>query len=124
MLPPAAGEAGVIDFVAEAVQNKGANACPPLIIGIGIGGTMESAAIMAKRMTARPLNTWNTDPRYRALEQKILQRINALGIGPAGIGGNCTALKVNVESAPTHIAGMPVAVNICCHAARHSHAVL
>ncbi len=124
MLAPAAGEAGVIDFVAETVQSKGANACPPLIIGIGIGGTMESAAIMAKRMTARPLNTWNADPRYRTLEQKILQHINTLGIGPAGVGGNCTALTVNIETAPTHIAGMPVAVNICCHAARHSHAVL
>ncbi|MBO4377942.1 MAG: fumarate hydratase [Clostridia bacterium] len=124
MLAPAAGEAGVIDFVAEAVQSKGANACPPLIIGVGIGGTMESAAIMAKRMTARPLNIWNADPRYRTLEQKILHRVNALGIGPAGVGGNCTALKVNIETAPTHIAGMPVAVNICCHAARHAHAVL
>lgn len=124
MLAPAAGEQGVIDFIAEAVRSKGANACPPLILGVGIGGTMESAAIMAKRMTARPLNIENADPRYRALEQKILERINALGIGPAGVGGNCTALKVNIETAPTHIAGMPVAVNICCHAARHAHAVL
>ena len=124
MLVPADGEKGVIDFVVDTVRRAGPNPCPPVIVGVGIGSTMEGAAIMAKRMTARPLDEQNPDPRYAALERGILERINALGIGPAGIGGRCTALKVNIMTAPTHIAGMPVAVNICCHAARHAHAVL
>lgn len=124
MLVPADGEQGVIDFVVDAVRQAGPNPCPPVIVGVGIGSTMEGAALMAKRMTARSLDEPNPDPRYQALEQKILTRINALGIGPAGIGGRCTALAVNIMTAPTHIAGMPVAVNLCCHAARHAHAVL
>lgn len=124
MLVPADGEQGVVDFVVDAVRQAGPNPCPPVIVGVGIGGTMEQAALMAKRMTARALDEENPDARYAALENKLLQRINALGIGPAGIGGRCTALKVNIMAAPTHIAGMPVAVNICCHAARHAHAVL
>ena len=124
MLVPADGEKGVIDFVVDTVRRAGPNPCPPVIVGVGIGGTMELAALMAKRMTARPLNEKNADRMYAALEQKILDQINALGIGPAGIGGKCTALGVHIMTAPTHIAGMPVAVNLCCHAARHSHAVL
>ena len=124
MLVPADGEQGVIDFVVDAVRQAGPNPCPPVIVGVGIGSTMEGAALMAKRMTARSLDAPNPDPRYAELEQKILKRINALGIGPAGIGGRCTALAVNIMTAPTHIAGMPVAVNLCCHAARHAHAVL
>ena len=124
MLVPADGEQGVVDFVVDAVRQAGPNPCPPVIVGVGIGSTMEGAALMAKRMTARSLDAPNPDPRYQALEEKILRRINALGIGPAGIGGHCTALKVNIATAPTHIAGMPVAVNMCCHAARHAHAVL
>ena len=124
MLVPADGEQGVVDFVVDAVRQAGPNPCPPVIVGVGIGSTMEGAALMAKRMTARSLDAPNPDPRYQALEEKILRRINALGIGPAGIGGRCTALKVNIATAPTHIAGMPVAVNMCCHAARHAHAVL
>lgn len=124
MLVPADGESGVIDFVVDTVRNAGPNPCPPVIVGVGIGGTLEQAALLAKRMTARPLDTANPDPRYAALEEKLLARINRLGIGPAGIGGRCTALKVNIATAPTHIAGMPVAVNMCCHAARHAHAVL
>ena len=124
MLVPADGEQGVIDFVVDAVRQAGPNPCPPVIVGVGIGSTMEGAALMAKRMTARSLDEPNPDPRYGELEQKILCRINALGIGPAGIGGRCTALAVNIMTAPTHIAGMPVAVNLCCHAARHAHAVL
>ncbi len=124
MLVPADGEQGVIDFVVDAVRQAGPNPCPPVIVGVGIGSTMEGAALMAKRMTARSLDEPNPDPRYGELEQKILRRINALGIGPAGIGGRCTALAVNIMTAPTHIAGMPVAVNLCCHAARHAHAVL
>lgn len=124
MLVPADGEKGVIDFVVDTVRQAGPNPCPPVIVGVGIGSTMEGAAIMAKRMTARPLDEMNPDPRYQELEEKILRRVNALGIGPAGIGGRCTALRVNIMTAPTHIAGMPVAVNLCCHAARHAHAVL
>lgn len=124
MLVPADGEKGVIDFVVDTVRRAGPNPCPPVIVGVGIGGTMELAALMAKRMTARPLDEMNPDPAYAALEGKILEKINALGIGPAGIGGKCTALGVHIMTAPTHIAGMPVAVNLCCHAARHSHAVL
>ena len=124
MLVPADGETGVIDFVVDAVRQAGPNPCPPVIVGVGIGGTMEQAALLAKRMTARALDTVNPDPRYAALEDEILRRINQLGIGPAGIGGRCTALKVNIAAAPTHIAGMPAAVNMCCHAARHAHTVL
>lgn len=124
MLTPADGEQGVIDFVVDTVRQAGPNPCPPVVVGVGIGGNFESAAIMAKRMTARSLDEPNADPRYAALEQKILEQINTLGIGPAGIGGRCTALAVNIMTAPTHIAGMPVAVNLCCHAARHAHAVL
>ena len=124
MLVPADGEAGVIDFVVDAVRQAGPNPCPPVIVGVGIGGTMEQAALLAKRMTARALDSVNPDPRYAALEDEILRRINQLGIGPAGIGGRCTALKVNIAAAPTHIAGMPAAVNMCCHAARHAHTVL
>lgn len=124
MLVPADGEKGVVDFIVDTVRQAGPNPCPPVIVGVGIGGTMEQAALMAKRMTARALDEQNPDARYQALEDKLLARINALGIGPAGIGGRCTALKVNIMTAPTHIAGMPVAVNICCHAARHAHAIL
>lgn len=124
MLVPADGEKGIIDFVADTVRRAGPNPCPPVIVGVGIGGTMEYAALMAKRMTARPLDEENPDPLYRALENKILEKINTLGIGPAGIGGRCTALGVHIMTAPTHIAGMPVAVNLCCHAARHARAML
>ncbi len=124
MLVPADGEKGVIDFVVETIKKAGPNPCPPIIVGVGIGGTMEMASIMAKRMTARAIDTVNPDPRYQRLEEILLKRINNLGIGPAGIGGRTTALKVNIETYPTHIAGMPVAINVVCHAARHAHAVI
>lgn len=124
MLVAADGEEGVLNFIVDTVKKAGPNPCPPVIVGVGIGGTMEQAALMAKRMTARPLDTWNADPRYRALEEEALRRINRLGIGPAGIGGTTTALKVNIEFAPTHIAGMPAAINMCCHAARHGEMTL
>lgn len=124
MLVPADGEAGVVDFVADCVRRAGPNPCPPVIVGVGVGGDFETAALMAKRMTARGLDEGNPDPRYAALEQKILARINDLGIGPAGIGGRCTALAVHIMAAPTHIGGLPVAVNLCCHAARHARAAL
>ena len=124
MLVPADGEAGVRSFIIETVEKAGPNPCPPVIVGVGIGGTMEMAAIMAKRMTARPIDQRNADPRYAALEQSVLNNINKLGIGPGGVGGRTTALAVNIDYYPTHIASMPVAINICCHAARHAHGVL
>ena len=124
MLVPADGEAGVIRFVTDAVVSAGSNPCPPVIVGVGLGGTMEMAAILAKRMTARAVDEANPDPRYAALEQKILDAINRSGVGPGGIGGRTTALRVHIATYPTHIAGLPVAVNVCCHAARHAHAVI
>jgi fumarate hydratase subunit alpha len=124
MLTPADGEEGVLSFIVDCVRRAGPNPCPPVIVGVGVGGTFEQAAEIAKRATARPVGSKNADERYAALEQKALEKINALGIGAAGIGGKTTALAVNVEFAPTHIAGLPVAVNICCHAARHEEITL
>ncbi len=124
MLVAADGEQGVLDFIVDTVRKAGPNPCPPVIVGVGIGGTMEQAALMAKKMTARSLGSHNADPRYRSLEEKALAAINRLGIGPAGIGGTTTALKVNIDFAPTHIAGMPAAINMCCHAARHAEKTL
>lgn len=124
MLTPAEGEEGVLNFIVEAAEKAGPNPCPPMLIGVGIGGTMEQAALIAKRMTTRPAGSHHPDERYAALEKKALAAINALGIGPAGIGGCATALAVNIDWAPTHIAGLPVAVNICCHAARHAEGIL
>lgn len=124
MLVPADGEEGLVKFVTEAIEKAGPNPCPPVIVGVGIGGTMEMAAILAKRMTARPIDQPNPDPRYAALEARILEEINKSGVGPAGIGGRTTALAVNIATYPTHIASMPVAVNVCCHAARHAHRTL
>ncbi|MBE5787312.1 MAG: fumarate hydratase [Clostridiales bacterium] len=124
MLTPAQGEQGVMDFILETAEKAGPNPCPPMIIGVGIGGTMEQAALIAKRMTTRPVNTHHADPRYAHLEQQALDAVNRLGIGPAGIGGRTTALAVHIDWAPTHIAGLPVAVNICCHAARHGEIVI
>ncbi len=124
MLVAADGEQGVLDFIVDTVRKAGPNPCPPVIVGVGIGGTMEQAALMAKKMTARSLDSHNADPRYRSLEEKALAAINRLGIGPAGIGGTTTALKVNIDFAPTHIAGMPAAINMCCHAARHAERTL
>ena len=124
MLVPADGEKGVLNFIVETAKKAGPNPCPPMVIGVGIGGTMEQAALLAKRMTASPAGTSHPDSRYAELEKKALAAINALGIGPAGIGGRTTALCVNIASAPTHIAGMPVAINICCHAARHAEGTI
>jgi fumarate hydratase subunit alpha len=120
MLTPADGVSGVKRFIIETVEAAGPNPCPPVIIGVGIGGTMEMAALLAKRMTARPVGSKNPDPRYRALEEELLEALNRTGIGPAGTGGLVTALAVHIDSYPTHIAGLPVAVNVCCHAARHA----
>jgi len=120
MCAPAEGDKGVLDFIVDAARKAGPNPCPPMIIGVGVGGTLEQAAMLAKRMTARPVGTHHPDPRYAKIEAEALSAINRLGTGPAGVGGRTTALAVNIASAPTHIAGMPVAVNICCHAARHA----
>ena len=124
MFPPAAGVEGMKRFVIEAVAEAGPNPCPPVIVGVGVGGTFEQAALTAKRMTARPVGSRNHDPRYAALEEELLEAINRLGVGPAGIGGATTALAVNIDYRPTHIAGMPVAVNMCCHCARHAEITL
>ena len=124
MFPPAAGVDGVKQFVIETVAEAGPNPCPPVIVGVGVGGTFEQAALVAKRMTARPVGSHHPDPRYAALEAELLEAINALGVGPAGIGGATTALAVNIDYRPTHIAGMPVAVNMCCHCARHAEITL
>lgn len=122
MLTPSYGAEGVKDFILETVKKAGPNPCPPIVVGVGIGGTFEKAAQLAKKATFRPINTKNPDPRYAQMEDELLKRINCMGFGPAGLGGNTTALGVNIETYPTHIAGMPVAVNICCHAARHKEA--
>lgn len=124
MLTPSAGIEGVKQFILDAVKYAGPNPCPPIVVGIGIGGTFEKAAQLAKKATLRPINTKNEDPRYAKLEDELIEEINKMGFGPAGLGGNTTAIGVNVETYPTHIAGMPVAVNICCHAARHKEAVI
>ncbi len=124
MLVPADGIDGVRKVVLDCVQAAGPNSCPPMVIGVGIGGTMEMAALCAKRAAARDLNSVNPDPRYATFEKELLEMVNKTGVGPQGLGGLCTALKVNVEWYPTHIASLPVAVNINCHAARHAEAVL
>ena len=124
MLVPADGIEGVRKTVLDAVTAAGPSACPPMVVGVGIGGNMELACILAKRAAARDLNSVNSDPRYAALEQELLTMLNKTGIGPQGLGGITTALAVHVEWAPTHIASMPVAVNINCHAARHAEVVL
>ena len=124
MLKPADGVDGVLDFVMQTVKNAGPNPCPPMVIGVGIGGTFETCAQLSKFALMREVGSHNDDERYAALEDELMQRINALRIGPAGLGGNTSALGVHIEYFPTHIAGLPVAVNICCHAYRHSHVVL
>ncbi len=120
MLTPAYGVEGVKKFILDTVRAAGPNPCPPIVVGVGIGGTFERAAQLAKKATFRPINTKNGDERYAALEDELLAEINKMGFGPAGLGGDTSALGVNIETSPTHIAGMPVAVNICCHAARHA----
>lgn len=124
MLVPADGIEGVRKVVLDAVLAAGPNSCPPMIVGVGLGGTMEMAAICAKRAAARDLESRNHDPRYAAFEEELLELINKTGIGPQGLGGLTTALKVHVEWAATHIASLPVAVNINCHAARHAEVTL
>jgi fumarate hydratase subunit alpha len=124
MLTPAAGIQGVKDFVVERVKESGANPCPPTIVGVGVGGTFERSAILAKRALLRNIGDRNPDPELAEIEEEILKRINSLGIGPMGYGGNFTSLDVFLEVEPCHIASLPVAVNIQCHAARHKEAVI
>lgn len=124
MLTPAADRKKVIDTVVEIVKAAGSNPCPPMVVGVGIGGDFEYAAILAKKALCRPVDSDHPNPYYRQLETDLLQAVNALDIGPQGFGGKTTALKVNVEYFGTHIAGLPVAVNIGCHVTRHQTAVL
>ncbi len=124
MLTPADGTEGIIDFVVETVKKAGPNPCPPTIIGVGIGGSIDKAMVIAKKATARKIGLHNENEKYADMEKTILKRINKLGIGPAGLGGKTTSLAVHIEYLPTHIAGMPVAVNVCCHAARHAEGTL
>ena len=119
MLKPADGIEGVKEAVLTAVRDAGPNACPPMVIGVGIGGTFEKCALMAKHALTRNLHETSPVPYVQELEKELLEKINGLGIGPAGLGGRVTALAVNVETYPTHIAGLPVAINICCHVNRH-----
>jgi len=124
MLKPADGIEGVKEAVLTAVRDAGPNACPPMVVGVGIGGTFEKCALMAKHALTRNLNEESPIAYVRELEKEMLEKINGLGIGPGGLGGTVTALAVNIETYPTHIAGLPVAINICCHANRHVHCVI
>lgn len=124
MLKPADGLEGVKEFIIETVRLAGPNPCPPMVVGVGIGGTFDKAAYLAKKALLRPVNTSNSQEFYKDLEIELLEKINELGIGPQGFGGKTTALGLNIETYPTHIAGLPVAVNINCHATRHKEAIL
>ena len=124
MLKPSDGVQGVKDFVLKVVNDAGPNACPPMVIGVGIGGSFDKVTMLAKKAMLREIGTHHQDSRYALLEDELLQLVNASGIGPAGYGGKTTALSLNIETYPTHIAGMPVAVSICCHVSRHKEARL
>ena len=124
MLKPSDGLEGVKNFVLETVRMAGPNPCPPIVIGVGIGGSFDKAAYLAKKALIRPVNENNTDEFYSNLEKELLEEVNKIGIGPQGFGGKTTALALNIETYPTHIVGLPVAVNINCHATRHKERVL
>ena len=124
MLKPSDGVQGVKDFVLKVVNDAGPNACPPMVIGVGIGGSFDKVTLLSKQAMMREIGSHHPDSRYADLETELLEMINATGIGPAGYGGKTTALSLNIETHPTHIAGMPVAVSICCHVARHKEASL
>lgn len=124
MLKPSDGRQGVVDFVLNTVKNAGSNPCPPVVVGIGIGGTMEKAALLSKEALMRPVNESNPDEFYKELEDELLDKINGIGTGPSGLGGKTTALGVNILTYPTHIAGLPVALNMSCHVTRHQTVVL
>ena len=122
MLRPADGKEGVTKFIVDTVKNAGGNPCPPTVVGIGLGGTMEMCAILAKRALLRPLGQRNADPRYAAYEEELLHLLNSTGVGPQGLGGSVSCLDVHIEAHPCHLASLPVAVNLNCHAARHAEA--
>ena len=124
MLKPADGIEGVKNAILTAVKDAGPNACPPMVVGVGIGGTFEKCALMAKQALTRPVNEHSLIPYVKEMEEELLEKINKTGIGPGGLGGSTTALAVNINTFPTHIAGLPVAVNICCHVNRHAHRVI
>lgn len=124
MLKPSDGVEGIKDFVLKVVEEAGPNACPPMVIGVGIGGSFDYVTYLAKKAMLRDIGTHHSDLRYQQLEEELLEKINQLGIGPAGYGGKTTALSLNIETYPTHIAGMPVAVSVCCHVARHKEVIL
>ena len=124
MLKPSDGLQGVKDFILKVVEDAGPNPCPPIVVGVGIGGTFEKCALMAKHALTRNLEEESPVPYVRDLEKEMLEKINRLGIGPGGLGGRVTAMAVNIETYPTHIAGLPMAVNICCHVNRHAHRVI
>ena len=124
MLKPSDGVEGVKDFVLQVVEEAGPNPCPPIVVGVGVGGTFDKAAFLAKKALLRSVEERNPDPFWGALEEELLEKINELGIGPQGFGGKTTALSVNIEKAPTHIASLPVAVNINCHVTRHKKEVI
>ena len=124
MLKPADGIEGVKNAILTAVKDAGPNACPPMVVGVGIGGTFEKCALMAKKALTRPVSEHSSIPYIKELEEEMLEKINRAGIGPGGLGGTTTALAVNINTYPTHIAGLPVAINICCHVNRHAVRVL
>lgn len=124
MFKPSAGLQGIKDFILETVETAGPNPCPPMTIGVGIGGTFDKAALLAKKALMRPIDTPNPDPYYADLEKEMLEKVNKLGIGPQGFGGKSTAIGLNIETMPTHIAGMPCAININCHVTRHKTEVI
>jgi len=124
MLKPSDGIEGIKHFVIDTVSKAGANPCPPILVGVGVGGTMEKCALLSKKALLRPVGSHNASAFWDGIEKELLEKINALDIGPAGFGGLTTALCVNIETFPTHIAQLPVAVNIGCHATRHAEAIL
>lgn len=124
MLTPGDGVSGAEDFIVKTVEEAGGRPCPPVVVGVGVGGNFNKAALMAKKALLRPMGEHNEDPFYREMEERLLARINALNIGPQGFGGKTTALAVHIIAAPTHIAGLPVAVNINCHVSRHEETIL
>lgn len=124
MLKPAEGLQGVKDFILETVELAGPNACPPIVVGVGLGGSFDKVTLLAKKALMRDLDDYNENPYYADLEKELLEEINELGIGPQGFGGKTTALKVALEYYPTHIAGLPIAVNINCHATRHKEVII
>ena len=124
MFKPSAGLQGIKDFIIETVEAAGPNPCPPIVVGVGIGGTFDKAALLAKKAIMRPIDSCHPDPYYADLEKEMLEKINQLGIGPQGFGGKTTAIGLNIETLPTHIAGMPCAININCHVTRHKTEVL